>query len=284
MVDPVRSVGFVGLGDQGEPMAQRILEHGFDLHVFARRPEQAARLVEEGAVPAATIGELASRVDVLSVCVGDGAQVIDVCDAAVPSLRPGAIIAVHSTVHPDTCIGVAVRCASRNVEVVDAPVSGGRAKAFSGELAVMLGGSTAAVDRFRPIAETFGALVVHAGALGSGQLMKLVHNFLFTAQLGIAADTVHMLADLGLDVGQAMTVFARSTGSSRVAEMFVAAGCDHVFPRHQDGRARGAELLTKDIDLVDSIAAGRGYEWPTVIESAVRSGLAMAQRAGLAEG
>jgi 3-hydroxyisobutyrate dehydrogenase-like beta-hydroxyacid dehydrogenase len=114
-------------------------------------------------------------------------------------------------------------------------------------------------------------------------MLKLVNNALFTAQVSMADDAVHLLADLGLDVRQSMAAIAASTGSSRCIQMYVETGGVHVFPRHSDGRARGAELLAKDIALLDSMTAQRAVRMPAQLADTVRAGLRSAVAAGRAE-
>jgi len=273
-------VGFVGLGDQGEPIAHRILDAAFPLAVYARRRTQSAPLVQRGATDTASIAQLATVSDVLCICVGDDRQVRDVCDGALGHLAPGSVIAIHSTIHPATCTSLGIAATDQGVAVVDAPVSGGRARAFAGQLTVMVGGDVSPVERCRPVFEAFGAMVLHVGSLGSGQVLKLVNNALFTAQVALARDLLTLVDDLGLDVRECMRAVAASTGGSRCLQMYVDANADHVFPRHSDGRARGAELLTKDIALADDVFAARGVVVPATLDAMVRLGLAIAIESG----
>jgi 3-hydroxyisobutyrate dehydrogenase len=266
-------VGFVGLGDQGEPMAHRLLDAGFPLAVYARRPDQARPLVGRGAVGVASLAELAERSDVVGVCVGDDAQVEQVCAAMLDHLRPGSVLVVHSTVAPRTCTRLGRTAAEHGVEVLDAPVSGGRARAFDGALTVMVGGPAEVFARVRPVLDAVGSPVLHLGPLGSGALLKLVNNCLFTAQLGILDDAVGLLQALGMDPRTSMTAIASSTGGSRAAEMFVAGGGEHVVPRHQDGWGRGLDLLRKDLGLLAENVDAAGVEVPEVLDRVVRHGL-----------
>jgi len=267
-------VGFVGLGDQGEPMARRILDAGHDLAVFARRPEQARPLVSAGAADAGSLAALAARSELLGICVGTDSDVREVTGAVLEHLQSGSILAVHSTVNPQTCVAIGAEARRRGVGVVDAPVSGGRTRAFAGELTVMIGGEAAVVSRARPVFETFGSLVLHVGDLGAGEVLKLVNNYLFAAQVALTDRAVDLCGELGLDVVQSMTAIASSTGSSRAIQMFVDGDHGSAFPRHSAGRARGAELLAKDIGLVDSLLVGRRA--PELLERAVRAGLEVA--------
>lgn len=275
-VSPVASVGFVGLGDQGEPMAVRIAEAGFDLAVFARHRSQADTAVGAGATFVESVAELAVRSDLLGVCVGNDADVSEVAAAALPRLGSGSVLVIHSTVHPDTCRRIGAQAAPYGVSVVDAPVSGGRTRAFSGDLTTMAGGDPVAIAAARPVLDSFSAVVVHAGELGSGQVLKLVNNYAFTAQVGIVNDIVELCTALGLDVEQAATALAASTGGSRALQMYVAGGSAHPFPRHSDGRVRGAVLLSKDVAHVDAITSSDGVSYPVELDRMVRHGLDVA--------
>jgi 3-hydroxyisobutyrate dehydrogenase len=277
-------VGFVGLGDQGYPMAERILRAGFPLTVFARRPGVVDGLVALGATTADSVAELADASDVLGVCVGDDGEVIDVCTAALPSMRASTILLIHSTVLPGTCAAIAERATSRGVRVLDAPVSGGRTRAFAGELTIMVGGDATTLAEVRPILEACGTLVVHLGPLGSGQLLKLVNNAVFTAQVAVTDETLALVRHLGLDPLGAMTVLAASTGSSRCIEMCVAGGGTAAFPRHSEGRRRGAELLAKDVAHFRDVMADRQITVPVELERLVGSGIARAIAAGATDG
>jgi 3-hydroxyisobutyrate dehydrogenase-like beta-hydroxyacid dehydrogenase len=132
--------------------------------------------------------------------------------------------------------------------------------------------------------ETFGSLVLHVGPLGAGEILKLVNNYLFTAQISVADGAVRLLESLGLDVRRSMTAIASSTGSSRCIQMFVEAEADHVFPRHKEGRARGAELLGKDIGLFDAVLAGRELSFLEPLDLTVRTGLEIAEASGVGDG
>lgn len=262
-------------------MARRILEAGHDLAVYARRPEQAALLTGHGATDAGSLSGLARHSELLGVCVGTDAQVREVADQLLPHMAPGSVLAVHSTVDPQLCVQLGTTAATSGVNVVDAPVSGGRARAFDGALTVMVGGDDEPVQRARPVFETFGTLILHAGPPGSGQTLKLVNNYLFTAQVAITDQAIALCRELGLGVEQSMTAVASSTGSSRAVQMFVEGGFRHAFPRHSDGWLHGARLLAKDVALMDGLLTDR--QPPALLDSTVRTGLEVAFEAGAAE-
>lgn len=143
---------------------------------------------------------MAAESDLVCLCVvgdADVEEVISGDNGVLAGLSPGGIIAIHSTVHPDTCRRLAQHCADKGVSVIDAPVSGGGPAAAAGTLLVMVGGDADVVDRCRPVFETYADPVVHLGDLGSGQVTKLLNNLLFTANLGTAATALALGEQLG---------------------------------------------------------------------------------------
>jgi 3-hydroxyisobutyrate dehydrogenase-like beta-hydroxyacid dehydrogenase len=137
-------------------------------------------------------------------------------------MAPGGVVAIHSTVHPDTCHRIAQSADAGGIAVVDAPVSGGGGAAAERRLLVMAGGDDEAVDRCRPVFATFADPVLHLGPLGSGQLAKLLNNLVFTAQIAVATDTFGFADRLGVDRAALATVLAHGSGGSRAAATLAA--------------------------------------------------------------
>jgi 3-hydroxyisobutyrate dehydrogenase-like beta-hydroxyacid dehydrogenase len=248
-VDRVDRVGFVGLGDQGGPMARRIVEAGHPTTLWARRPATLEPFAGTPARRAGTRAELGAASDLLCVCVVDDAGVDDVLrgpDGALAAMAPGSVVVVHSTVHPDTCIRL--QRDHPSLHVVDAPVSGGGAKAAAGELLVMTGGPDEVVDRCRPVFATYGNPVVHVGGLGAGQQAKVLNNTLFTAQLALAAEVYALASDLGL--GQQALAATLVAGSSRSYAAEVVAGLGFGLAP----MAGAAPLLAKDVGILAGLA------------------------------
>ena len=117
--------GFIGLGGQGGPMARRMIDAGLDTVLWARRPEALDPYRDSAARFAGTIAELGSQADCVGICVVNDADVQQVCDALIPAMRPGGLIVIHSTIHPDSCTGIERQAAAGGIRVIDAPVSGG---------------------------------------------------------------------------------------------------------------------------------------------------------------
>jgi 3-hydroxyisobutyrate dehydrogenase len=267
-------VGFIGVGSQGAPMARRIAEDGFPLTLWARRTQSVEPFEGTGATVAATPASLGASSDVVGICVVGDADVEDVLlrpDGVLTGMSPGGAVAIHSTIHPDTCRRVAARAAERNVAVIDAPVSGGGIAAASRALLVMVGGEPEAVAMCRPMLETFGNPVIHLGPLGSGQTAKLINNLVFTAQISMALDTFSFADRLGIDPVALGTVLAHGSGGSRAATILSASG------RDLTGLRSAASLLRKDVDLVLDVAKQRGADEPTMLLDAALRTLAVLQ-------
>ena len=195
-------VGFIGLGSQGGPMARRIVEGGFDLTLWARRPATLEPFADTAAKTAGSPAELAAASDLVCLCVvgdDDVREVLNGDTGVLAGLASGGIIAIHSTVHPDTCREIAKSAAEQGVSVIDAPVSGGGQAVEEGKLLVMVGGDDEVVVRCRPVFATYADRIVYLGPLGSGQVTKILNNLLFTANLGSAISALELGESLGVD-------------------------------------------------------------------------------------
>ena len=258
-------VGFIGLGSQGAPMARRIVDAGFQMTLWARRPASLEPFADTAAKVAGSPAELATASDLVCLCVVGDADVEEVAtgdEGLLAGLAPGAVIAVHSTVHPDTCRELAATASTQGVAVVDAPVSGGGPAAEQGRLLVMVGGEAAVVQRCRPVFETYANPVVHVGALGSGQVGKLLNNLLFTANLGTAASTLALGEALGVAPERLAEVMGSGSGNSFALSRIGSVGTlDRLA-------GLAGSLLQKDVRLVADLAGRRGDSAGAVLDAA----------------
>lgn len=206
------TVGFIGVGNLGRPMALRLMDQGFEVRVFDVDDQAVRACVEEGAQAASSIADAAAGADIVAVAVLDDEQVTQVVtgDGGILSAaRDGATIVVHSTILPWTAQELVERAGERGVRLVDAPVSGGAAAARRGELSVMIGGDADDVERCRPVFEAEGTSI-HFGPSGAGCAGKLANQLMtFCNQLGaleamklarhydIPEDAVRQAAQLG---------------------------------------------------------------------------------------
>lgn len=264
-------VGFIGLGSQGAPMARRIVEADHPLTVWARRPEAVESFADTAATVARTPEELAANSDVVCLCVVSDADVEGVImrdDGVLAGLAAGGVIAIHSTVHPDTCHRVSSHAAAVGVHVVDAPVSGGGIAAAEGKLLVMVGGEDTVVDRVRPVFAAYADPVLHLGALGSGQMAKLLNNLLFTAQITVATETYEFAARLGMDRIAMAEVLANGSGASRAAGIVAGSGFDLSGLRQV-----ASALLAKDVGIMLDVAQRTGAPEPPHVVDLARATL-----------
>jgi 3-hydroxyisobutyrate dehydrogenase len=240
------TVGFVGLGSQGGPMARRIVEAGFPLLLWARRPETLAPYSDTAAELVRDLADLGARSDHVGVCVLDDTGVREVVGALLPTMRAGSTIAIHSTIHPDTCVVLSKQAAERGVALIDAPVSGGGQGAAAGTLTVMVGGDAVAVAAARPVFETFSGLITHLGGVGAGQFAKLVNNSLLAANMALADAALGAGAALGLDRAALIELVKASSGRSYGFEVRARLPDIAMF-------GHGARLLAKDVGLLTSV-------------------------------
>ena len=242
------STGFIGIGSQGGPMAQRMLLR-FPLTVWARRPEATAEFVEKGAAVAASVEELGAACDHVGLCVVNDADVLDICDRLVPAMKPGSLLALHSTILPETAAEVEALCARHGVAMVDAPVSGGAPGAQAGTMTVMCGGSQAAFDQARPVFESFATLIVLLGGAGAGQKAKIVNNSLMAANMGLAQAALQAGEALGVDRKALAELVNASSGRSFGFEVYARIPEPRMFEH-------GARMLLKDTNLLATILPG----------------------------
>ncbi|MGX1810926.1 NAD(P)-dependent oxidoreductase [Nocardia sp. NPDC055321] len=196
-------VGFIGLGNMGAPIATRLLAWPGGLTVCDVRPEATEPFTTAGARAVSTPAELAEHARVICVTVIDDAQVREVLTGPQGILRtaaPGTVVAVHSTISDRTAEELAAECAEYTVEFIDAPVSGGASAAQRGSLAVMAGGSDAALAAIREPFACFSDRLVHTGPVGTGTRMKLARNLLHFVSFTAATEAQRLAEAAGLDL------------------------------------------------------------------------------------
>ncbi|MBH0112106.1 NAD(P)-dependent oxidoreductase [Novosphingobium sp. YJ-S2-02] len=242
-------IGFIGLGSQGGPMAERILDADFNLMVWARRPEALEPFVAKGARTSPSVEELGAGCDQVCVCVVDDAGVAQICDQLIPAMQPGSCLVIHSTILPESCVALAKDCAAKGIGFLDAPVSGGGPAAAAGKLTVMCGGDADSFARCEPVFASFAGLTVHLGEAGSGQRAKIVNNSLMAASMGLAHAAMQAAGGLDIDRAAFAELVKGSSGRSFGFETYARLPEPSVF-------AHGAALLAKDVDLLKSTLPG----------------------------
>ncbi|WP_304106044.1 NAD(P)-dependent oxidoreductase [Mycolicibacterium bacteremicum] len=206
-------LGYIGLGNQGAPMAKRLADWPDGLIVFDVRTEAMTPLVELGAELADSVADVA-KADVISVTVLNDAQVREVVGQLGEHAAPGTVIAIHSTIEPGTAPELAEQLAPKGIHIVDAPVSGGAGAADKGELAVMVGASEEAYASVKPVFKKWASLVVRAGEPGAGTRMKLARNMLTFIGFAASCEAMALAEAAGIDLQKLGRVVRHSDAQS----------------------------------------------------------------------
>ncbi|TVP88191.1 MAG: NAD(P)-dependent oxidoreductase [Thioalkalivibrio sp.] len=265
-------VGYVGLGIMGAPMVRNLLHGGAPVHVWARRLEQAQKLVGDGAVAEDTLASLVARVRVLFLNVSDTPDVegLMLDDGGILShATPGLIVVDHSTIDPMRTRVIAERAREAGVGFVDAPVSGGERGAIEGTLTLMLGGAQADVERVRPLLGLVGKTLTHVGDSGAGQIAKACNQLIIGETLVAIGEAFALARAADVDPARVRTALLGGFAGSRVMEMHGQRLLDDDFmPGFM------AHLHAKDMGIVANTAAALGLDLSGV--ERVRAALARA--------
>ena len=208
-------IGFIGLGNMGLPMAANLVKAGHEVAGFDLVPSLAGKLTAIGGVAAETIAAACRGADAIITMLPASGHVRDVYGApggVIDAAGAGALLIDSSTIDVGTAREVAARAAGKGLAMVDAPVSGGVAGAAAGTLTFMVGGTDAAFERARPILESMGKTIVHAGGSGNGQAAKICNNMILGVSM-IAVSEAFLLAEkLGLDAQRLFDIASKSSG------------------------------------------------------------------------
>ncbi|WP_193047031.1 NAD(P)-dependent oxidoreductase [Mycolicibacterium baixiangningiae] len=247
-------VGFVGAGRMGAPMVRRLVDAGHTVTVLGRTQEKRTAATELGAGAVSEPSDVATAADVVIVCVFTDDQVRTLCldDGLLKAMSPRATLVIHTTGSPVTARDIAARAQEYGVEIVDAPVSGGPHDIAAGALTVFVGGADDAVTRVRPVLASYADPVLHAGPTGSGQVVKLVNNALFAAQIGLVAEGVRLGGRLGIEEGALLNALNHGSAQSRVLSMIASAGSADRF------KSAVGEFIGKDVAVVRQTVAELG--------------------------
>ena len=201
MSDKDVKLGYIGLGNMGAPMAKRLVEWPGGVTVFDVRTEAMTPLAEAGATLADSVADVAAA-DIISITVLNDEQVRTVVDELAAHAKPGTVIAIHSTISPDTAPELAKQLEPQGIHIVDAPVSGGGGAAEKGELATMVGADREVYERIKPAFKQWASLVIHAGEPGAGTRMKLARNMLTFTSYAAACEAMKLAEQAGLNLQQ----------------------------------------------------------------------------------
>jgi 3-hydroxyisobutyrate dehydrogenase-like beta-hydroxyacid dehydrogenase len=243
----VDSVGFIGLGNMGGPMAGRLLDAGYRVHVFDQRSEAMAALAGREAVATASPAEVASQVETVlaSLPAPDIVRQVALGPGGVAEGSRVRTFVDLSTTGPRVAAEVAAALAAKGITAIDAPVSGGVAGAVKGTLAVMVAGPSDLCAALRPVLEVFGTYFYIGDRPGMGQLMKLANNMLSAAAMAVSAEVMVMGVKGGLEPQVMIDVINAGTGANTaIRDKFPKAILTRSF---NHGFATG--LMHKDVKL-----------------------------------
>jgi 3-hydroxyisobutyrate dehydrogenase len=254
------STGFIGLGAMGRGMARNLHKAGLLQGVWNRTTGRARELAAELGVSAAdSPSALAAACDVVVLCVSADADVLETVDAMLAGLKTGTIVIDCSTVSADTARTAAARLATRGVEFLDAPVSGGVEGARDGTLAIMVGGPQAAFERAAPVLAAMGRTITHFGPTGSGQAAKATNQIMCAGIVQAIAEAMAFAKAEGLPLDKLIDTLGKGAGSSWY---FVHRAPNMVRNAYPPGfRVR---LHDKDLRICHDMAARHGVRLPVV--------------------
>jgi 3-hydroxyisobutyrate dehydrogenase len=273
------AVGIVGVGNMGGGMAARLLEQGWAVRVRDTDASRVQALAAHGARPCASAAEAAAGVPALIVCVVDAAQTEEVLfgpQGAAAAMLPGQAVLLCPTIAPLDVERFAQRLAERGIAAIDAPMSGGPARARDGSMSLMVACDDAVFERYRALIETLSSKVFRISARpGDGARTKLVNNLLAGINLVGAAEALALAQRMGLDLQTTLGVIEQSSGQSWIgSDRMRRAIAGDFSPRAH------MTLLRKDTGLAVEAARAAGFEGPlgpaanAVFEAAVRTGIA----------
>jgi 3-hydroxyisobutyrate dehydrogenase-like beta-hydroxyacid dehydrogenase len=247
-------VGFIGAGRMGCPMVARLAAAGHEVQALGRTAEKPRAIEQLGASVVSEVADAGAQADVVALCVFTDEQVRQVCldSTLLPTMPSGSALVVHTTASPRTVEAIAARAAPYDIDVVDAPVSGGPHDAAAGRLTLFVGGADDTVHALRPVLGCYGDPVLHVGSTGAGQKVKLVNNVLFAGHIGLLAESIRLGELFGVPEPTLLAALPHASANSR-ALSFVTAGrsvASFVATR--------GEFIRKDVAVVRGIAAEFG--------------------------
>jgi len=251
-------VGFVGIGNMGWPMAANLVKAGFEVAVCDAVPGRSAQFASEvGGQAAADAAEAAKGADAVVTILPTSKQVAAVAEQIAPALTAGALVLDMTSGQPAKTREIAAKLVKCGVAMIDAPVSGGVPRAKTGDLAIMVGGEEAQLDRAEPVLKAMGASLHRCGGIGAGQAMKALNNLSSAGTFLVGIEVLLTGQRFGLDPAKMVDVLNASSGMSNSSQRKFK---QHVLNRRfDDGFA--LELMVKD--LGSALEVGRETETPT---------------------
>ncbi len=249
------TIGFIGLGIMGKPMAHNLLKAGFAVIVHNRHQVVTDELVAAGASAGVRPREISASCNVLITMLPDAPQVEDVLlgsEGVIEGAREGLIVIDMSTISPIVTRTLADRLAERGIAMLDAPVSGGDKGAIAGTLSIMVGGEEDTFKRCMPIFQALGKTVVHVGNSGAGQVVKACNQIVVALIIEAVSEALVLGSKAGVNPAKILQVLNGGLAANRVIELRGASMLAHDF-------APGGRIKTHHKDLGIILELGRMY-------------------------
>lgn len=259
------TIGFIGLGVMGKPMARNLIKANFPLVVHNRSRAAVEELSKEGARAATGAKQVAEQVDVIITMLPDSPDVEHVYsgDSGVfAGAKTGRLLIDMSTISPVVARKLAAEASTRGLAMLDAPVSGGESGAINSTLSIMIGGPAAAVERAMPIFEVLGENIVHIGAAGAGQVTKAANQIVVGATLAAVSEALVLAAKAGVDPVKVRQALLGGFAQSKVLETHGQRMLEREFQP-------GFRIRLHEKDMKIALATGSEYGVPLLITSQV---------------
>ena len=246
------SVGFIGLGNMGNPMASNVLKNGFPMTVFDKNPKTMENLVQAGAKAAASAKQVVESAEVILTCLPGSPEVEGLYldpGGLVELAKPGTVLVDLSSVLPSTPRKLESRAKARGVQLWEAAVSCGVTGARAATLAVMSGGDAAVLERVRPILRSIGTNIYHVGPVGSGNTLKAINNMMSSVNALAMMEGLVLGLKAGLDLNTMAEIVKASSGNSNALARVERA----LIPRNFEPGFK-VQLMNKDLETFNTIA------------------------------
>jgi 3-hydroxyisobutyrate dehydrogenase len=273
------SVGFIGVGNMGNPMASNVLKAGFPMIVYDRNPQAMENLLQAGAQRAASAREVVEGAEIVLTSLPASPDVEAVYlepGGLVDSAKPGTILIDLSSVLPSTPRKIEPRAQARGVHFLEAPVSGGVSGARAATLAIMVGGDPETLTRAQPVLRAIGPNIFHVGPVGAGNTVKAINNMMASVNALAMMEGVALGVKAGLDPMTIYEVVKASSGGSKALERIP----NSLIPRQFEPGFK-VQLMNKDLETFNTIA--KELHVPVSFANVAQQYQQMAIAAGLAE-
>jgi 3-hydroxyisobutyrate dehydrogenase len=253
------TIGFIGLGNMGLPMAQNLVKSGHAVSGFDLSEYATERLAVGGGTRANSVPDACKDAEIVITMLPAGEQVREVYlgeQGVLTAAAAGVLLIDSSTIDVDTARHVAQAAEAKGLAMIDAPVSGGVSGAHAASLTFMVGGPDAAFERARPVLEKMGKTIVHAGGAGNGQAAKICNNMILGASMIVVSEAFLLAEKLGLDSQRLFEISSKSSGQCwSMTSYCPVPGPVPTSPANRDYKAGfTAAMMLKDLNLAQAAA------------------------------